>query len=199
MSQGCMFGNGTESTAGEPEAPKVRKHKKHDYHTTLKACGSVQTSLEVSRDDLITLEQLRPKKRSDCGPAREALGVTGCPWVRCKYNLLVNVHDGLDVEEDIVELERDLEDPTKPLERKWTCALDFVEQAHGIETELVPDIASDADWLEEIPLTPVRELVSDETVGEALGLSGEWVRQTVKGALTKIRPDMAKHEGRVLK
>lgn len=197
MSQSCMFGNGTELPPAAPE-PRARKHKKHDYHTTVKACGPLQGSLEVSRNDLIELDRLRPRKRSECGPAREALGVDGCPWVRCKYNLLVNVHDGLDTEEDIVELERDLEDPTTPLKQRWTCALDFVEQAHGIETELAEPI-DEENWLEEIPLTPVRELVSDETVGDALGLSGEWVRQTVKGALTKIRPDMARHEGRALK
>jgi hypothetical protein len=195
MSQSCLF--------GPPKEQKEKKaHAKHDYpqvHTFRCYEGAgVQSELEDYSAELRELERLQPKTRGDCHTAREALGVDGCPWVRCRYNLLADVLDGTDQRYDLVEVDSQLV-TGKPLSKQWTCVLDFVDAAFAAGGNEPECDSESGEWYDDVPVIPNRDLVSDEHVGEALGLSSEWVRQTVRKALLKIRPDMARADARVFK
>jgi hypothetical protein len=187
-----LFGDETERNT------RRGKHKLHAYPDIRREAPQlgVQEEMDGKADaaDMVLLERLRPKKRSDCHPARKELGVSGCPWVACRHNLLIDVLDGTEQKTDLLEIDAVLLNG-RTLERKWTCALDFADAVHA--GQFVADDETESD--DEVALTPVSELVSNDHVGEALGLSGEWVRLTVQGALVKIRPEMAKLEGRTLR
>lgn len=110
----------------------------------------------------------KPKTRADC-----VRGIRPCPWVSCRYHLLLDRPDP----EDVATMGR----------RKTRLKL-LTEATDAAAEEIVERWAEECDDLEEscaLDLADWRGM-SQEEVGEALDLSEEGVRLIEERAMDRI-------------
>jgi hypothetical protein len=188
MSQTCLF-----------EVPAERRHDYPATRTEVTRRMPAEQWREMFAKELEDLERLRPKTRGECHSARAALyaslpdddpvrAAAPCPWVRCRYNLLVDVEPVNEVQEDtmfgegeVVETYKIKVHESAPFQH--TCVLDAVDDLHAqVDEEDVFD-----EWGDRAPRETRTGLMTDTEIAERLNISDEEVRKIHNKGLPKMR------------